>query len=128
MTADGKEETLTKEKMHLAWSGIGMLAILLASNIVNAIYVVNSSTDEVTAGSSTTAVQEIGSVIRLLLVFLGPLAVIFTIYAGFMYLTSFDNEERSKKSRTMIVSGVTGIVIIYTAYALVNTFMVAKLV
>lgn len=128
VTAGDNEDVITKERKHLTWSGMGMLVILLANSIVNTIYVVKTSDGTVAAGSSTQAITEIGSIIRLLLVFLGPVAILFTIYAGFMYLTAFDVEDRAKKAKRMIVAGVTGVVIIYTAYALVNTFMVADLV
>ena len=123
ITASGNEEVINKQKMNIIWSGIGMLIILLASNLVNAIYVVKDSV--AAPAATTTAATEIGGIIRLILVFLGPVAVLFTLYAGFYYLTALDNEERTKKARTMIVAGVTGIVIIYAAYALVNTFYAA---
>jgi len=123
--AQGNEEKITKEKNNLIYSGIGMLVLLLASNIVNAIYVVKNP-ETIIAGNATLTINEIGSVIRLLLVFLGPITIIFTIAAGFWYLTAFENEERAKDARNMIVAGITGIVIVYTSYALVNTFMVAK--
>ena len=100
-----------------------MLVILLGSNIVNAIYVVNEETGQVAAARAEAGITEIGGVIRLILAFLGPVAVIITIYAGFMLLTAFENEERAKKAKTMIVAGVTGIVIIYAAYAIVNTII-----
>lgn len=123
VTAGGEEEKITKEKRHLVWSGIGMLVILLASNIVNAIYVVNEETGEVAAARPETGIVEAGGIIRLILVFLGPIAVLFTIYAGFLYLTAFQNEEKLNKAKKMIVAGVTGIIIIYAAFALVSTFM-----
>jgi len=124
--ARGNQEKITKQKNHLIYSGIGMLVLLLATNIVNAIYVFGNP-DEIVAANSTVAITELGSIIRLLLVFLGPVTIIFTISAGFMYLTAFENEDRAKKARKMITAGVTGIVLVYMAYALVNTFMTAPL-
>ena len=118
--ASGKEEEITNQKRNLIWSGIGMLIILLASNLVNAFYVVKDNT--AAPAAATSVGTEIGGIIRLILVFLGPAALLFTIYAGFLYLSALDDEERTKKARSMIVAGVTGIVIIYSAYALVNTF------
>jgi len=125
ITSADNEEAITKEKQHLLWSGIGMLVILLASNIVNAIYVVNEAgTDvQVPTEGAAPAIIEIGGIIRLILVFLGPLAVLFTIYAGFIYMTAFEQEERAQKARRMIVAGVSAIVIIYAAFALVNTLI-----
>ena len=120
VTAGGEEEEITKQKRNLTWSVIGMLVILLANNIVNAIYVINSPS-EVIAGKAQTTIGEISSLIRLILIFLGPLAIVFTIYAGFYYLTSFDNEERTTTAKNMLVGGITGIIIIYSAVAIVNT-------
>lgn len=126
ITASGNEEVITKEKRHLIWSGIGMLVILLANNVVNAIYVVEESTGETTAATAEAGITEIGGVIQLILVFLGPVAILFTIYAGFIYLTAFENEDRVKKAKKMIIAGVTGIVIIYSAFAIVNTLLGEK--
>ncbi|MBU0578146.1 pilin [Patescibacteria group bacterium] len=125
ITAGGDEEMVTKQKKNLAWGLIGMMIILLASNIVNAIYVINTPT-EVIAGAPEAAITEITSVIQLILVFLGPIAIIFTIYAGFMYLTAMDQEEGATKAKNMIIGGITGIVIIYSAYALINTVISSK--
>lgn len=124
--AGGKEEVLTKEKTHLAWSGIGMLVILLASNIVNAIYVVNAP-DDIQAGETGDVITQVIGLIRLALVFLGPIVIAFTIFAGFMFLTSFNNEDQANKAKRMIIAGITGIVIIYAAFAIVNTFAGANL-
>ena len=127
ITAGGNQEEIDKQKRNLTYSGIGMLVILLASNIVNAIYVVNEETGQAEGvAEAEVGITDIGGVIRLILVFLGPIAVGFTIYAGFMYLTALDNEERATKARRMIVAGVTGIIFIYAAYALVNTFFVPE--
>lgn len=123
ITAADNEEVITKQKRNLVWSGIGMLVILLAGNIVNAIYVTKEETGETAVASVKTGIAEIGGVIRLILVFLGPIAVIFTIYAGFLYLTALEKDEQATKGKRMIVAGVTAIIIIYAAFALVNTFI-----
>lgn len=127
ITAGGEEEMITKQKRNLTWNVIGMMVILLASGIVNAIYVVNESTGEVSAGGPNAAVTEVTSIIRLILVFLGPIAIAFTIYAGFTYLTSFGNDEANQKAKRMIIGGITGVIIIFAAYALVNTVASEKL-
>lgn len=126
VAAQGEDEQLTKQKRNITWSFLGLLLILLASNIVNAIYVINSPA-ETTAAAPETAISELTGVIRLILVFLGPAAIVFTIYAGFMYLTALDNEERATKAKRMIVEGVVATVIIYGAYALVNTLTSADI-
>ncbi|MFH0820687.1 MAG: hypothetical protein V1908_02825 [Candidatus Peregrinibacteria bacterium] len=132
ITAQGEEEKITKEKKNLVWSLIGLLVVLLASNIVNAIYVVQGEaageafTGAISPAAITTPIQEVVGIIRLLLVFLGPVAVLFTIYAGFSYLTSLGNDEQVTKGKSMLVGGVTGIIIIYIAYAIANTVLKAS--
>lgn len=115
-----EEEELTKQKQSLLWGGIGMLVVLLASNIVNAIYVVNAP-DQVSSAGAEPLITQIAGVIRLILVFMGPVAIAFTIYAGLFYLTAMDQDDKAEKGKKMIVGGVTGIVIIYAALALVRT-------
>lgn len=127
ITAGGEEEMITKQKRNLTWNIIGMMVILLASNIVNAIYVINETSGEVSAGGPQAGITEVTSIIRLILVFLGPIAIAFTIYAGFMYLTSFGNDERNQKAKRMIIGGVTGVIIVFAAYALVNTITAEKI-
>jgi len=126
ITAQGEQEKITKEKNNLIYSSIGMLVLLLASNIVNSIYVIKDP-DTIVAAEATTGITELGGIIRLLLAFLGPVTIIFTIAAGFMYMTAFENEERAKTARRMIIAGITGIVFVYMAFALVNTFLTAPL-
>lgn len=126
IAAQGEDEEISKQKKNMTFSFIGMLVILLASNIVNAIYVINEPKEAAAAGPQS-AVTEITSVVRLILVFLGPMAIAFTIYAGFLYLTALENEEQANKGRRMIVYGVVAIVLIYGAYALVNTLTSANL-
>ena len=115
-----EEEELTNQKESLTWGLIGILVILLANRLVNAIYVVNEP-DRVSPAGSEPLITQIAGVIRLILVFLGPLAIGFTIYAGIFYLMALDQEDKASKGKQMIIGGVTGVVIIYAAYALVNT-------
>lgn len=122
----GDQEEITKQKRNLTWSLLGMLLILLANNIVNAVYVINSPTEVVAAGAEA-GITEFTGIIRLILVFMGPLAIAFTIYAGFVYLTALENEEQASKGRRMIVWGIVAIVTIYGAYAIVNTITGANL-
>lgn len=126
VTAQGEDEEITTQKRNVLWSFMGLLTVLLASNIINAIYVLNAP-DEVQAAGAGVAVGEFTSIIRLILVFLGPMAIVFTIYAGYMWLTALDNEERATKAKRMIVEGVVAIVIIYGAYAMVNTLTSADI-
>jgi hypothetical protein len=122
VSAHGETETIDKEKKHLTWGTIGMLVILLADNIVNSIYFINEKKEAV-AAPARSFITQLGGIIQLILMFLGPAAILFTIYAGFTYLTAMDNQEQADKGKRMIIAGITGIIIIYAAYALVNTLV-----
>lgn len=126
VTAQGEDEEVSTQKRNLTWSFMGLLVVLLASNIVNALYVIRAP-DETASAAPATAVTELTSVVRLILIFLGPIAIAFTIYAGYIYLTALDNDERANKGKRMITEGVVAIVIIYAAYAIVNTLTTANL-
>jgi len=108
------------------WSFIGGLIIMLADSLVRVVYTVNyvpePGTDIVTAASATSGINTLAEIIQLILAFLGPLAILFTIYAGFLYMTAFQDEEKTGKAKQMIIGGITGIVVIYSAYAIVSTF------
>ncbi len=127
ITAQGEDEKITQEKKHLVGSLIGIFVLLLASNIVNAVYTVNQVTGATAPAVFTTPIQEAAGGLRLFLVFLGPFAVLFSIYAGFLYMTSFGSEENTTKAKTLLIGGITAIVIIYLAYAIVNTLIVSPL-
>lgn len=55
-------------------------------------------------------------IVRFLLGFVYLVAVCFIIYAGFHLLTWVWDEEKSKKSKTMIVYVIVGILIIFLAW------------
>lgn len=117
ITAQGKEDVITKQKMHLVWSGIGMGVMLLATNIINAFYIIN----EPGLAPEQSTIAELMGIVRLMLVFLGPIAILFTIYAGFLYLTNMGEEEKVTKAKKMVTVGISAIVFIYISYALVSS-------
>lgn len=55
--------------------------------------------------------------------FLALIAMIFLIYAGFLYVTAMGNDDQAKKAKNIIVWVVVGIIVIMIAYALVNTLI-----
>jgi len=62
----------------------------------------------------------IGNLIKVALGFLGVLAVIIVLIGGFKYMTSGGEDEKTKKARNYIISGLIGVVIIVSAYAIVS--------
>ncbi|MBU1089241.1 hypothetical protein KKF38_00390 [Patescibacteria group bacterium] len=58
-----------------------------------------------------------------MLPFVGAIAIAALVYAGFLYLTAAGNEEQTGKAKKIIIWVVIGIIIIFFAYAIVNTLL-----
>ena len=61
------------------------------------------------------------TIIQYFLGFLGLLAVIMVIYGGVTYTSSAGNDEAVQKAKKIIMYSVIGIIVIFLAFALVNT-------
>lgn len=70
---------------------------------------------------------KIASVINILLGFAGIIATIFIIYAGIKWITAQGNDEQVSSAKNTIRDAIIGIVIIFTAYIIVN-FVITNLV
>lgn len=62
----------------------------------------------------------IGVIIGQLLIFLGSVAIVIIVYAGYLWMTAGDNSEQIKKAKQWLINGVIGLVIISTAYAITS--------
>ena len=69
----------------------------------------------------------VANLINVVLGFLGILAVIIVLIGGFQYMLSGGNEEKTAGARKMIVSGIIGLAIILSAWA-ITTFVVGQLI
>ncbi len=79
-------------------------------------------------GLGTTDVRvTIARIINVFMGLLGIIAVVIILYGGFIWMTAAGNEERVDQARKMIVSGVIGLAIILSAYAIAR-FVVNSLV
>ncbi|MFA6410328.1 MAG: hypothetical protein WCW26_02015 [Candidatus Buchananbacteria bacterium] len=78
-------------------------------------------------GLGTKDIREgIMAIIRLLLSFLGIIAIVIILYGGFIWLTSAGSEEKIGSAKKIISAGVVGLVIIFVSYALA-TFVVTQI-
>lgn len=82
-------------------------------------------------GNETILGQEdprviIARVIRILLGFLGTVALAIVMYGGFLYMTSGGSEERVGKAKKWLINGIIGMVIIMSAFAL-TSFIIGAL-
>lgn len=66
------------------------------------------------------------SVIRIILGFLGIVAVIIILLGGFKWMTAGGNEDKVGEAKKLIIAGVIGLVIIIAAFA-IATFVLSQL-
>jgi hypothetical protein len=69
----------------------------------------------------------IGGVIRAFMGLLGIVAVLLILYGGFKWMTAAGNEDQVGEAKKIIISGVIGLIIIMSAYA-IATFVIGAIV
>ena len=70
--------------------------------------------------SATTLDRLIAEVIRLVLSFVGLIAILFIIIGGYRYITSNGNDEVAEAGKKTLINAVIGLVIIALAYVIVT--------
>lgn len=65
-----------------------------------------------------SATEIVAEIIKYALSFLGIIFLVLTLYGGFLWMTAGGNEEQLAKSKTIIINGVLGLIIILSAYAI----------
>ena len=63
-------------------------------------------------------VETIAQIIRIALGFLGVIAVVIILLGGFKYMVAQGNDTKVKDAQKLIFSGIIGLVIIISAYAI----------
>jgi len=66
-------------------------------------------------------------IIKLALGFLGIIAVVIILFAGFKWMTAGGNEENVSEAKKILIAGLIGLVIILASYAIAS-FVVSNLV
>ena len=97
----------------------------VSANVINeGLANFKSGATDLPGGTDTDLGQTIGSVIQFLLGFLGILAVILFLYAGFLWMTAGGDDAKTKKAKDYIKNAVIGMVIIMAAYIITNFVLV----
>lgn len=98
------------------------LATLAADNPFNRS--VNQVTNVQSAAGLGTTVRSpaeiFGSIINVVLGFLGILLLGYMLYAGFLWMTSGGESEKAEEAMTMIKNSVIGLLIIIAAFSISN--------
>lgn len=76
--------------------------------------------------STKNVYETVSNIINIILSFLGALAILLFLYAGFKWLTSQGNTDKIDEAKKLMGAAVMGIAIIFAAYAL-STFIIGSL-
>ncbi len=68
----------------------------------------------------------IGRIVQIALSFLGVIAVLIIMYAGFLWMTSSGDEEKISKAKGILKDGIIGLVIILSSWG-IATFLISRL-
>jgi len=79
-------------------------------------------------GLGTNDLREgVMNIVRVLLGFLGIIAIVVMLYGGFVWLTSGGNEEKVGQAKKIISAGIIGLVIVFISFA-IATFVIDQLI
>jgi len=66
------------------------------------------------------------SLIKVIMTFLGIIAVVVILLGGFKWLTAAGSEDKIAEARKLIVAGIIGLIIILSAWA-ITTFVINQM-
>lgn len=69
----------------------------------------------------------IGNIINVVLGFLGVIAVVIVLFGGFKWMTAGGNDEKVQEAKKLLIAGVIGLAIIFSAYA-ITSFVLTSLI
>ena len=97
--------------------------------VADAAFALDTGINEVEANidlGNTDPRVVIARIIQIALGFLGTIAVVLVIYAGFIWMTSEGQEEKVSKAKKTLSSAVIGLIIILSAFG-ITTFLLSRL-
>ncbi len=118
ITSGGNEETMEKAKRQITYAVIGLLLVGVAEYGVKDVLFPNQGTQLPDAEKIKLLIVNITNFIA---GFITTIAGCMYIYAGYLYVTSFGNEESTGKSKKVIIGATIGLLLAMGAFAIVNT-------
>jgi len=119
--ASGDDEKIDESKKHLKWGFLGMIFAMLAPPLVNTVFYPADKT--LGAPETKNFVVQLVGFLKFALSFLAVFAFAALVIAGFYLITSFGDEERESKAKTIVWSTLLGLVVIALAFVLVRTLV-----
>ena len=118
VSSGGNEETQTKAKKQITYAIIGLMLIGVAEFAVKDVIFPAQ-------GSKLSDVEKaksfIVSLTNFVSGFVSTIAAVMYIYGGYLYVTSFGNEEGTGKAKKVFIGATVGLLVALAAFAIVST-------
>lgn len=105
-------------------SPLSLLGILIPLKTLADEYGLDDTADQAFEGEVPFQGQEIpgiiGSIVGVVLSFIGLLFFILMIYGGLTWMTAAGNQQQIDKAKSLIVSAIVGLIIVMAAYAITS--------
>ncbi len=121
VSAAGNEEVVTKQRKMITWVFMGLAVILVSEGFVN-VFMPNA----VEFNSKTAILNfsaQMGGFTNFLLTFASGIAVLALIVGAVYISSAVANPEQAEKGKKIILSAILGLIITFSAFALVNTVL-----
>src|SRR6185369_1893576 len=100
-----------------AVAALGLIVPFLASAQVGAgLDRIKDSFPSRGIGAAQTPIELITTIINIMLLFSGIVAVFFTIIGGYQYISAGGNAEQAEKGKTTVINAIIGVVVIILSY------------
>lgn len=133
ITAGGKEEEATKQKMSLLYSMGGLVLIYIGDIFIKKVFykidknVYSGITGVHPTVDAKAGVEQIVGITNFIVSFVGPIAVLVLLVGAIMYATAGGEEDKMNKAKRLIISAAIGIIVIFGAFAGVSTIIAGRL-
>ena len=118
VTSGGNEDMMGKAKRQIGYAVVGLLLIGIAEFAVKDIIFPAQ-------GAKVSDVEQFKKLVvnltNFISGFLTTIAAIMYIYAGYIYVTAFGNEDATGKAKKVMVGATIGFFLAMAAFAIVNT-------
>lgn len=129
ITMGSQEDKMELDKKNLIYSIIGLVMIILADTAVSKVLFKIDTTKYPGVGGAQPAidavqgVSEIVGFTNFIVSIVGPIAIAALLGGGVMYMVSRGEDDKTTTAKRIITSALIGLIIIYGAFAIVNTFI-----
>ncbi|MBT6143201.1 hypothetical protein HOH51_01665 [bacterium] len=117
------EDEVTKDKEKIVLSGVGLIAMLMANNLItNIFYRIDNpfTTPEI---DPSQGVLELIGFTNFIVTFVSPILILTLIVGAVMVSASGFSEDSAEKGKKMIKLSIAGIILIYGSFAIVSTII-----